>query len=110
MHSWTALSKGLCIHQVVDVKVGRNTEDNQVDVQQNHNQKDTEKNLNLTGLKKKERPFCCHIYTSVFDTPCVVGHQYHMNTTAFHAGVFATTWRPQPQPILRIRLLCCCHA
>lgn len=56
MHSWTTLSKGLCIHQpqVCNVKVSRNT----VEVQQNHNQKDTEeKNPStlLTELKKKKK-------------------------------------------------------
>lgn len=54
MHSWTTLSKGLCIHllQIFDVKFGRSREENQ-QVQQIHKQNNTEKK-SLTGLKKGE--------------------------------------------------------
>lgn len=104
MHSWTTLSKGLCIHllRIFDVKLGRSREENQ-EVQQIHNQNNTEKKI-LHLLDLKRRGLFAIIFTPVyFNTWRVVEHWYHMKTTAFHAGV--STWRPQT--IFRIRLLCC---
>lgn len=101
MHSWTTLSKGLCIHllRVFDVKLGRSREGESRGATDSQSKQHRKEILNLLDLKKGEAFLLSYLHQCILTLDVllgivIIGKPQHFMQVCQHGGHKQTIQNP----------------